>query len=60
MPRLKLGFCIHWEIGTFMYDHTKRLTAVLSVDVCSPEKPRAKGGIDPGASKYVGMEQLGR
>ena len=60
VPRLKLGLCIQWEIATFMYDHTNRLTAVLSMDVFSPEKPRAKGGIDPRASKYVGMEQLGR
>ena len=42
-----------------MYDHTNRFTTTLSMDVFSPEKSRAKCGINPGASKYVGIEQLG-
>ncbi len=56
MPRLKLGFCIHWKVATFVYDQPNGLTASLAV--LSPDDSGAKSGVDSGASKYIGIEQL--
>ena len=58
MPRLKLSFCIHWKVATFVYDQPNRLTA--SVAVFSPDDSSAQSSINSGASKYIGIEQLGR
>lgn len=60
VPRLKLDFCIYWKIAAFVYNHTNRLTALLPINVFSSENSRAKSGIYPSASEYIGIEQLRR
>ena len=59
VPRIKLGFCIYRKIAAFVHDHTNRPTAFLPIDIFSPENPCAKSGINAGASKDIGIQQLG-
>ena len=60
MPSLQLGFCIYREIAAFVHDHTNRLTAFLPMDIFSAENSCAKSSINAGASKDIGIQQLGR